>query len=185
MVGTLEVARRRIDSAPADAKKILEEGAQRIWASADVHRRLNDPALFNRRLKPILQDAVATAIDAHCTNISFDVEPLRLSFDQMSIVTMIVIEIANNAQKHVFERNLGWHFLVSLRGLPDARAVLSVKDDGPGWSPGSASDGKRTLGMTVLRGLADQLDGNLHVKSENGTEVSVIFPTSTGAGGQT
>jgi two-component sensor histidine kinase len=184
VVGTLDAARRRIDSAPSDAKRILEEGVQRISASADVHRRLNDPALFNRGLKPILQDAVATAIDAHSTNISFDVEPLKLSFDQMSVITMIVIEISNNAQKHVFGLNLGSNFLVALRALPEARAVLSVKDDGPGWSRGGVGDGNRTLGMTLLQGLAGQLGGKLHVKSENGAEVSIIFPISTGAGGQ-
>ena len=53
---------------------------------------------------------------------------------------MLVIEIANDAQKHVFERNLG-AFPVSLRALPDGHVVLSVKDEsGPGWSPTNSGD---------------------------------------------
>lgn len=133
--GTLEMARPKIEPSPAEASRILEEAVRRIVASADVHRRLNDPGSFDRGLRAILNDAVQTVIDPQSTDISLDVEDLDLSFDQMSVITMIVLEVANNAQKHVFERSLGWHLLVSLRALPDGRAVLSVKDDGPGTNP--------------------------------------------------
>ena len=104
-----------------------------------------------------------------------------LSFDQMSVITMIVIEVANNAQKHVFGRNLGGHFLVSFRAVSDNRAALSIKDDGPGWSIDDTAYAGRTLGLTILEGLADQLHGTLHIKSERGTETSVVFPLLTQA----
>ena len=156
VVGTLEMARRKTETAPAEAASILDEATRRIISSAEVHRRLNDPALFGRGLRAILSDAVLTVIDPHSTHVGFDVEDIGFTYDQMSVITMFVIEVANNAQKHVFERNLGWHFLVSLRALPERRAVLSVKDDGPGcgWrqrravsSAGQYSKGWRTSCM--------------------------------------
>ena len=125
-----------------------------------------------------MRDAVATVIDASSTSIIFDIEALELTFDQMSVITMLVIEFANNAQKHVFESNSGRRFLVSLRALPDDRAVLSVRDDGPGWNQTDGDVTERTLGRTIMLGLAGQLGGRLSIKSENGTEVSVVFPTS-------
>ena len=176
--GTLEIARRRIDSEPAVAKSILEDAVRRILASADVHRRLNDPTLFEQGLLSILRDAVPTVIDSHSTSLALDVAPLRLSSDQMSVITMLVIEVANNAQKHVFGRRLGRHFLVSLRTLSENRAMLSVSDDGPGWSPKGTQSVERTLGLSILQSLADQLHGTLSIKSETGTEVSVAFPIS-------
>jgi two-component sensor histidine kinase len=121
----------------------------------------------------------ATVIDSRTTNLSLDVEELGLSYDQMSVVTMIVVEVANNAQKHVFERDLGSNFLVSLRALWEDRAVLSVQDDGPAWSANDADHGERNLGLSILHGLADQLHGTFRIKSgQEGTEVSVVFPTS-------
>ena len=66
--GTLEIARRRIDTEPAEAKRILEDAVSRILASADVHRRLNDPTLFEQGLLSILRDAVPTVIDGHRLN---------------------------------------------------------------------------------------------------------------------
>ena len=115
-------------------------------------------------------------IDSHSTGLVLDIAPLRLSSDQMSVITMLVIEVANNAQKHVFERNRGWHFQVSLRALSESRAIISVRDDGPGWSPKGTQSVERTLGLSILQSLADQLHGTLSIKSETGTEVSVVFP---------
>ena len=174
--GTLEIARRKIDLEPAVAKNILEDAVRQILASADVHRRLNDPTLFEQGLLSILRDAVQTVIDSHSTGLVLDIAPLRLSSDQMSVITMLVIEVANNAQKHVFERNRGWHFQVSLRALSESRAIISVRDDGPGWSPKGTQSVERTLGLSILQSLADQLHGTLSIKSETGTEVSVVFP---------
>ncbi len=176
--GTLEIARLRIDTEPAEAKRILGDAVRRISASADVHRRLNDPTLFEQGLLSILQDAVPTVIDGHSTDLGFDIAPLRLSSDQMSVITMLVIEVANNAQKHVFERRLGWHFLVSLRAISENSAILLVRDDGPGWSSKGRQSAERTLGLPILQGLADQLHGTLSIRSEKGTEVSVVFPIS-------
>jgi two-component sensor histidine kinase len=178
MAGTLEIARSKIDSAPAEAGRILDRAMRRIALLSDMHRCLNNPTLFDKGFGSILNDAVATAIDPHSTYISFQVDELDLSFDQMSVITMIVIEVANNAQKHVFGRNLGEHFLVLFRAVSDTCAALSIKDDGPGWSPDDTVYAGR-LGLTILEGLADQLHGTLHITSEKGTETSVVFPLST------
>jgi two-component sensor histidine kinase len=176
VTGILYAARKKIDEAPGEAKGILDEGMRRILASADIHRRLNDPRLFEQGLSPILRDAVATVIDAGSTNVSIEIEEVGLSFDQMSTITMLVIEFANNARKHVFEHGLGSNFTLSLQALPDNRAVLSVKDDGPVWPQRDTGDSGRTLGQTIIHGLANQLGGSLSIKSEQGTEVNVVFP---------
>ena len=172
VIGPLEIARMRIDTAPAKAKKILEDTVLRVSASADVHRRLHDPNLFLAGLPAILRDAVATIIDSSEVDVCFDIEPLALSFDQMSVIALMVIEIANNAQKHVFLPDLGRRFLVSLHVLGN-RALLSVRDDGPNWALEVSTE--RSLGLTILHNLARQLGGDLSITSKNGTEVRVSF----------
>jgi two-component sensor histidine kinase len=176
VVSILDQVRRKTGPASLEARDMLEEGIRRIMASADVHRRLNDPTLFVQGLGPVLRHAVMTVIDGDTTNVNVDIEPVRLSFDEMSIITMLVIEIANNAQKHVFDRQFGESFEVALQELPDGRAVLSVKDDGPGWSQEGAGNLEGTLGRVIIRRLADQLGGQLSIESEYGTEIKVVFP---------
>ena len=179
VVGTLEIARIRVRTSPDDAAKLLDESAQRFAASADVHRRLSDPKLFRRALGSILRDAVFTVIDHHTVRLVFDVEELDLTFDQMSTITMLVIEIANNAQKHVFQHGQGSNFAVSLKALSNHRAMLAVRDDGPGMAPSFdvASTDPR-LGLGIIRGLVKELHGTFSVTPGRGTEVVVEFPTS-------
>lgn len=189
-VGRLDIVRRRMASNPTDAARMLDESIRHMILSANVHRRLNDPTLFEQGLESILRDAVATAIDEHATNVSFEIEAIPLSFDQMSVITMLVIEIANNAQRHVFERNLGWHFLVSLRPLPDdllislkalpgGQAELSVTANDPGHSQTSGGESAQTLDQTIPRGLVGQLGGRLRVRADDGSMVSVMFPVKS------
>ena len=176
VVGVLDSANRKIDQTHAEAKNILEEGMRRIMASADIHRRLNDPKLFEQGLGSILSHAVATVIDTDAISVTFETETFDLTFDQMSLITMLVIEFANNAQKHVFEPGLGHEFSVSLKATSEKRAVLTVKDDGPGRPPTTSDVAGRTLGQTIIQNLADQLAGHLTIKTDKGTEVRLVFP---------
>ena len=174
LIGTLDMTARMIDTAPAEAKRLLGQASQRAYASAQVHRRLHDPALFVGGLQLVLHDAVATIVNGD-VNVVFDIVPvLDLSFDQMSILTMFVIEVANNAQKHVFRHGRGRNFAISLHDLPAGRAVLSVRDDGPAWSQDQTG---QSLGLTILQRLATQLGGTLSVVWHDGTQVSVAFAT--------
>jgi two-component sensor histidine kinase len=177
VVGVIEVARRRIGSAPEEAIRLLDETAGRLTASADVHRRLNDPHLFRRGLEAILRDAVATVVDRDDVWLSFNVAELDLTFDQMSAITMLVIEAANNSQKHVFQQGLGSHLTVVLEPLSEHRGLLMVRDDGPGSaSVVDAGSTEQRLGMHIVQGLVAQLHGTLRIESTSGTEIAVEFP---------
>ena len=175
--GTIEIAKRRINSAPDEAVRLLDDALERLSAPADVHRRLHDPALFHRGLDGILRDAVTTVVDRQIVMLHFDIEPLDLTFDQMSTITMVVIEMANNSQKHVFQYGRGSALSISLKMQASGNAMLIVKDDGPGQS--SASDAEQTgigLGLRIIEGLVQQIGGVIRVRSAHGTEVSVEFP---------
>jgi two-component sensor histidine kinase len=126
----------------------------------------------------MLRDVLATVIDRSSVSLKLDVEELDLSLDQKSIIAMLVVEVANNAAKHVFQRDLGSRFEVTLKGLSNTRAMLKVTDDGPGATGSSdvPSPGQK-LGMQILQGLSDQIHGTLTVAVDKGREVTVAFPT--------
>jgi two-component sensor histidine kinase len=178
VVGTLEVACQRLDTEPAEAKRALEGAIHRFSASSRIHRRLNDPVLFEQGMNTVLRHAVETVVDAHKTHVSIEVPLLPLSFDQMSIIAMLVIEAANNSQKHVFEQGRGHYFRVAVKALPNSRVLLLVNDDGPGSGIKHTSDADGSLGQTIMEELAKQIGGTLSVASEGGTEISVVFPLS-------
>jgi two-component sensor histidine kinase len=177
VVGTFQVAGRRMISSPAEAAKLVEEAAERFAASGDVHRRLSDPTLFQRSLGSILQDAVSSVIDRYSVDLVFDIDELDLTFDQMSVIAMLVIEVANNSQKHVFQQGGGSKFSVSLKALPRHRAMLAVRDDGPGLVQNLNSRSKEQhLGFRIIQGLATELHGTFSITPGPGTEIIVEFP---------
>jgi two-component sensor histidine kinase len=62
--------------------------------------------------------------------------------------------------------------------MPQDRAILCVKDDGPGWSSRNAAHDDRAPGLTILQDLAEKLRGTLTFNAESGTEVTAAFPTT-------
>jgi two-component sensor histidine kinase len=175
-VAIMDAASRQVPRSPNAAMATLDEGGRRLLASAEVHRRLYDPTLLDKDLESILREAVATIVDGETVDVRLRIEPVNLTFDQLSAVTMLVIELANNAQKHVFERKLGSNFAVTLARSPGGRAILSVTDDGPGLHAPETTDGHGTLGQSIIVSLASQLTGILSMDSDQGMKVNVTFP---------
>jgi two-component sensor histidine kinase len=181
--GTLENIRKRLSSGSGESANMLDEAIQRMLTSADMHRRLHRPDLFNG-LEPMLREIATVTIDQTSVSLDLQVEELDLSLDQQSILAMIVMEIASNSAKHVFRQNLGSHFGVVLRTLPGNRAMLSVRDDGPGEiDAGDTTRSRQQLGARILQGLADQLHGTLSTEIYQGRKVTVSFPTFPPLGG--
>jgi two-component sensor histidine kinase len=177
--GTLERIKRTLGSDPAQCVNILDEAIQQMLASATIHRRLHDPGLFSDGLEAMLREVATAAIDGAAVALDLNVEELDLSLDQKSVIAMMVMEVATNSAKHVFQRNLGSHLEVVLRAHGGHNATLSIRDDGPGFidTDGRAPSSPQ-LGMRIVQGLADQLRGTLVSELDGGREVTINFPTS-------
>jgi two-component sensor histidine kinase len=178
-VATLERIRRTITLNPTDSA-LLDQAIERMFVSAEIHRRLHDPTLFDSGLEPILREVVGMMIDRERVIVNWKIEKIDLSLDQMSVLAMLVMEIANNAAKHVFQRDLGSHFDVELLALPGRRVMLKVSDDGPGVEDSEENQG---LGTQILKGLAVQIGGTLAIAHDHGTTVTVDFPSVSGRKG--
>lgn len=177
-VGKLEIIKNRMRSNPTEATNMMDEAIERMSATADMHHQLHDPILFEKGLESMLREVVATVIDQCSVSLNLNVGELDLSLDQKSVIAMLVIEVANNSAKHVFRRNLGSLFEVSLLALPGHRAMLRIRDNGPGTTDsGETAATRGRLGMRILQGLADQIHGTLNVGIHRGMEVTVDFPT--------
>jgi two-component sensor histidine kinase len=178
VAGGLALAERRITTSPAEASQMLKELSHRVAASSEVHRRLTDPALFEARtLESILEDAVVTVVDAKNVHLDIEADDVPLTFDQFSILTMLAIEIANNAQKHVFAAGRGTMLCICIRKVAEERAMLIARDDGPGLpsEAGTVVSDSR-IGLELMRSLAQQLRGVLSITSSAGTAIVVEFP---------
>jgi two-component sensor histidine kinase len=95
----------------------------------------------------------------------------------MSTVTMLVIELANEAQKHVFQPCRGSSFSVTLKAIPGDRAALTVTDDGL-VKPTPTASTPPPRGLEIVQALVAQMHGTLRTSFVRGAEFAIEFPLS-------
>ena len=104
-----------------------------------------------------------------------DLEPVPLSVNAAVPCGLILNELASNALKHAFPGRNGGEVGVSLRGGPEGRVCLRVRDNGTGLPAGLDWRRADSLGLRLVQILAKQLDAAVEVSSGEGTEFSVSF----------
>lgn len=105
-----------------------------------------------------------------------DASDMRLSINSAIPCGIIVNECITNSLKYAFPRGATGEVFVEMHMLDDKKARLRVGDDGVGSPSGVDLSGHKTLGMSLVRILAeDQLEGRLDVSLEKGVVITIDF----------
>ena len=106
-----------------------------------------------------------------------DTQPVALSLDKATPCGLIVNEIISNCLKHAFPSNADGEIRVSLSMTeaqpPEVRLVIA--DNGVGIPEEVGQEKQKTLGLTLIRTLIDQIKGELEIDSSHGTQYAVTF----------
>ncbi|GEM_PF-2050127 len=91
-------------------------------------------------------------------------------------VGLIINELLSNALKHAFDGRDEGEIELSLTASEGGRIDLTVSDDGVGLPSGFDIDTSKTLGLRLVKVLAeDQLQGNIEVISDGRTTFKIGF----------
>ena len=106
----------------------------------------------------------------------FGTLPRSLSLAQKICLFRCVQEGLSNAYRHAGAKGQ----FVSLEAV-DNRLVLTVKDEGPGFSPAIHQDQRHTLGLDGLRHRVEALEGEfeLHSAPNHGTTIRISLPQAS------
>ena len=107
--------------------------------------------------------------------LALDLEPVPLSVNAAVPCGLILNELVSNALKHAFRGRAGGEVAVSLRGGPEGRVCLRVRDNGMGLPAGLDWRQADSLGLRLVQILAGQLHATVEVSSGEGTEFAVTF----------
>ncbi|MBN1619846.1 PAS domain S-box protein [candidate division WOR-3 bacterium] len=116
--------------------------------------------------------------------IKKDLSKLTLSIDKAIPAGLIVNEIMINCLRHAFSGINNGILFISLKqvartganGIKKDFAQIILKDNGVGIPEGTDITNAKTLGMTIVKLLIKQLNGEISVKRDEGTEITVQFP---------
>ena len=124
-----------------------------------------------------LLDYLSSSYGRHGTSIERRIASIKLSLDQALPCGLILNELITNAFKYGVGDRSGARLNVSL-SEEQAFLVLSVEDDGPGFSAGFDPLTSKSLGLSLVRTLAEQLYGSASWTNleQGGTLAIVRFP---------
>lgn len=163
------------------ARTALREGQSRIRSMALVHELLyRSKDLSSVDLGEYIRDLTRQLLRSHALE-SVDVRiesrfiPVPLPIDVAVPCGLILNELVSNALKHAFPDGRRGTVSVELHPGPEFDDLV-VRDNGVGMPSDIDHAAEPTLGIRLIRTLADQIDGKLMIRSDGGTEVRLSIP---------
>jgi len=104
-----------------------------------------------------------------------NIEPVELDVSQAVPLGLILNEAITNSLKYAFPNYKEGLITISLLNTGFNKYLLTVSDNGVGM-PVQVKDKKTgSLGMSLMAGLSEDLDGNFSIENENGTMIKISF----------
>ena len=172
-------ARKTTDST---VKKMMKEGQDRVQSMALIHQNLyQSEQLSNIGIKAYLEEltqniAKTQKISGKEVAIVLDTDDSKLDIDTAIPIGLILNELITNAYKYAFPERDAGEIKISFQKTTEKGFQLQVNDNGIGISNDFNIDKAKSLGLNLVRGLVEQLDGTMKlVGSNQGTQFELVF----------
>jgi two-component sensor histidine kinase len=102
--------------------------------------------------------------------------PVNLDMDRLMTLSLLVTEVVTNSLKHAFPGRDDGKIQLSLRPAAAGQLELTIRDNGCGLPTTQDPKARKGLGTLIVKGLAAQLQGTLHVDGSDGVTTRLLFP---------
>lgn len=168
-------------------KDILSESQMRIHSMALIHETLyswGDFAniSFGRYIKKLTTSLLETFPEkSQHIDINLHTEDVPLNINQAIPCALLLNELITNSFKHAFPNSQTGTVSVKLQEN-DQTIDLRISDNGVGFDVASALDNTNTLGLTLVKKLINQIDGDVEIDAQNGTSFHITFAKKQASG---
>ncbi|MEX0719712.1 MAG: PAS domain S-box protein [Balneolaceae bacterium] len=171
ITGLLELQSFSAES--ASAIRILKDSQMRVNSIALVHEKLYQSEDFSevaveQYFKELTEVIHRTMVkEEFSVEINLDIQPVKLPITQAIPCGLLVNEILTNCYKHAFE-GMKKGKIDILFFNKEETLFLKVQDNGIGLPDQNGTSVHTSLGMTLIKTLAKQLDAEFNYRNENG-----------------
>ena len=163
------------------AVNAIVESRHRIQAMSMLHQRIyQSEDLTSIGMSSYIHELVSYLNSSFNTGkriiFNIHVEKIELDLSQAVPIGLILNEAITNSLKYAFPGGREGTVRVSFTKVAGDDILLSITDDGIGLPLEFEIDAVETFGFRLMKGLAEDLEGNLLVHSECGTKLEVLFP---------
>lgn len=161
---------------------VLDKTQSRIETIASIHETLykhKDLALINVAdyWKKLFNDCVSSLVkDPERFQLQLDIDYLELPVDKMIPLALLINEWITNSILHGFKGRDSGSIQLSMRE-ENGNYRLVYRDNGIGMHSTNPQDGEDHLGLFLIAGFAEQLNGKLEtIPSHSGVHFELQFP---------
>lgn len=167
-----------------EAFEAIQKSQHRLYAISLLHQKLYMTDIVREiEMKSYLNDLLINFTDTFDIKdrISFEVDfdSIYLHETQAIAVGLILNESVTNAIKYAFSDQTMGIISIAMKSKENSKILLEIRDNGKGVSNNFNFDTSSTLGITLIKGLAEQLDGNVSFINNNGWIVRIEFLRNT------
>ncbi|WP_419779982.1 sensor histidine kinase [Maridesulfovibrio sp.] len=164
----------------AEATNLLRECQHRVRSMSMLHEKLYRSEDLSRI---DMSEYAVTLISFLLRSYSVDgrvrptyeIKDIHMGIDSAIPCGLIINELVSNALTHAFSQKTGGELIVSMH-REDENIKLEVSDNGCGLPENFCIGESRTLGMTLVETLAQQLNGEVNYFTDNGATFQISFP---------
>ncbi len=176
----------------SEVMEAFRESQDRVISMALIHEELHkSEGLDTLNFSPYIEELAENLFQTYRlgnTNVrlNMDLEE-NIFFDMDTAVPLgiIINELVSNSLKHAFSGRDKGEIRIKLHrkeneenkseGCKSTSFILTVSDDGIGISKSLDIEDLDSLGLQLVTSLVDQLDGELELKRNHGTEFTIRF----------
>ncbi len=172
LISLLRLSKTRVKT--DESKVLLDEYEQRIFSMLKIHDMLDKNNQYSKiNLSDYIKELVIEfrvtypQINHNCI-VDINYFDFLISTKKAIHLGLIVSEILLNSIKHASEKETNYEVFISLKKITETALELKIGDNGSGFDFSELVD-KNTLGLDLIKGLADSLN------------LKTIYPTKNNA----
>jgi PAS domain S-box-containing protein len=175
----LEMQEEHIDD--ASLTRVLKECQERINTMVMIHQQLyRSDNLAYINFTTYLDDlidkfAIAAQLKPGMITLHKQLDNVFLNVETATPLGLVVNELLANAFEHAFTDTDDGNITISLSNNTDGKIELCIKDDGKGLPDSFVIENTSSLGLQIIQLLSMQLDANMVINSNNGTQICITF----------
>ena len=161
----------------------IRDSQNRMQAISIVHQKLYQSddistisfTKYTRELTRSIQDSFKVSANIR---FIFDVADIQLNTADTVPLGLILNEAITNSIKYAFDENRKGSVTIAGFGMPNGLYRLVIHDDGKGLPADFDVHKCTSLGVNLMVGLTEQLNGEFDIHSDDGVTITVTFQPS-------
>lgn len=164
----------------------FKESRDRIKCMALIHEKLYKSENLSRisfedYIKSLVDELKKSFVSKdRKIDIIIEAKEINLSLDTALSCGLIINELVTNSFKYAFpdsfaKENYELKIEIKVSHIDSNKYLMIVRDNGIGLPKDFKIENSDSLGMKLINSITNQLNGNIEINSENGTEFKIVI----------